>query len=128
METKFTPGPWNAIKGDTLNPDRQWGVSRYLSREACEEIDGADAEWPSRTEVLAEVTDGPTSEADAQLIAAAPAMYAALATISLCYDGDPYGCCGNDSSGRATLKGSFIKALEDAQAAIAKATGQTVNA
>lgn len=62
--------PWVAIEGDTLNPERPWGVSCYLSREACEEIDGEDATWPSRTEVIAEVCDGEPgiAEADARFI------------------------------------------------------------
>lgn len=69
-----TPGPWVAIKGDVFNQDRTWGVSKYLSREQCEEIDGEDATWPSRTEVIAEVcfASNGTDEADAKLMAAAP--------------------------------------------------------
>lgn len=79
--TKHTTGPWHAIKGDTFHDNRPWGVSRYLSREACEEIDGDEAEWPSRTEVLAEVTNGPTAEADAHLMAAAPDLLASCEAI-----------------------------------------------
>lgn len=69
--------PWVAIEGDTLNPERPWGVSRYLSREACEEIDGEDATWPSRTEVIAEVCDGEPgiAEADAKFIVRACNAY-----------------------------------------------------
>ena len=79
--TKHTPGPWIAIKGDTFNPERPWGVSKYLSREAHIEIDGDDKEYPCRTEVIAELTETETPqevEHTAYLIAAAPALYAAL--------------------------------------------------
>jgi len=61
-----TTGPWEARKGDVLNPDRTWGVVRLLSREAC------------ITEVIAEVTCGPTDECDARLMAAAPDLLYAL--------------------------------------------------
>ena len=79
--TKHTPGPWIAIKGDTFNPERPWGVSKYLSREAHIEIDGDDKEYPCRTEVIAELTETENPqevEHTAYLIAAAPAMYEAL--------------------------------------------------
>ena len=78
---QFTPGPWVAIKGDTFNPERPWGVSKYLSREAHIEIDGDDKEYPCRTEVIAELTETENPqevEYTAYLIAAAPAMYEAL--------------------------------------------------
>ena len=78
---KHTPGPWIAIKGDTFNPERPWGVSKYLSREAHIEIDGDDKEYPCRTEVIAELTETENPqevEHTAYLIAAAPAMYEAL--------------------------------------------------
>ena len=70
---EHTELPWVAIEGDTLSLDRQWGVSRYLSKEDCEEIDGDDATWPSRTEVIAEIMPGPPglAEADAKFIAKA---------------------------------------------------------
>ena len=89
MTTKtaqFTPGPWVAIKGDTFNPERPWGVSKYLSREAHIEIDGDDKEYPCRTEVIAELTETENPqevEHTAYLIAAAPAMYEALETVPL---------------------------------------------
>lgn len=66
---KATPLPWNAIEGDTLNPNRTWGVSRYLTIEQNREVDGDDAEPNTRTEVIAEVCCGPTDEADARLMA-----------------------------------------------------------
>lgn len=74
---EHTELPWVAIEGDTLNPERPWGVSCYLSREACEEIDGDDATWPSRTEVIAEVCDGEpgVAEADAKFIVRACNAY-----------------------------------------------------
>ena len=78
---QFTPGPWVAIKGDTFNPERPWGVSKYLSREAHIEIDGDDKEYPCRTEVIAELTETENPqevEYTAYLIAAAPAMYEEL--------------------------------------------------
>ena len=79
-----TPGPWIAIKGDTFNPERPWGVSKYLSREAHIEIDGDDKEYPCRTEVIAELTETENPqevEYTAYLIAAAPAMYEALSEL-----------------------------------------------
>ncbi len=82
--TTHTPGPWVAIKGDTFNPERPWGVSKYLSREAHIEIDGDDKEYPCRTEVIAELTETENPqevEHTAYLIAAAPAMYEALQAI-----------------------------------------------
>lgn len=83
-ETTHTPGPWFAKKGDTLNPDRTWGVVVPLTREECEEIDGDaqgfDANGDGRTVVVAEVCDTShdDGEADARLLAQAPAMLAAL--------------------------------------------------
>ena len=81
---KHTPGLWVAIKGDTFNPERPWGVSKYLSREAHIEIDGDDKEYPCRTEVIAELTETENPqevEHTAYLIAAAPAMYEALQAV-----------------------------------------------
>jgi hypothetical protein len=74
----ITPGPWLAIEGDTFNPDRPWGVSRYLPIEAVREIDGDEAEPNSRTEVIAEVCDGPAAAADAVAIAALPTVLFSL--------------------------------------------------
>ena len=87
--TKHTPGPWIAIKGDTFNPERPWGVSKYLSREAHIEIDGDDKEYPCRTEVIAELTETENPqevEHTAYLIAAAPAMYAAMGDLISLFD------------------------------------------
>ena len=78
---KFTPGEWIAVKGDVLNPDRTWGVVVYLSKEGHEEIDGPDCEYPSRTEIIAEVCIGPTDESDAHLLASAKPMYYLLSDI-----------------------------------------------
>lgn len=76
----ITPGDWHAIKGDTLNQDRSWGISRYFTMEQNREIDGDDAEPNSRTEVIAEVMGGTKEieEADAKMLAAAPKLAAAL--------------------------------------------------
>lgn len=59
-----TAEPWAAIEGDTFNPERPWGVSKYLSLEACREIDGDDAKPNSRTEVIAEVCGGVFGQAE----------------------------------------------------------------
>lgn len=74
-----TPGPLMAIEGDTLNPDRPWGVVRYLSREVCEELGDDPADYPSRTEVVAEIcaSSNPSqAEADARLFADASTILA----------------------------------------------------
>lgn len=73
METKHTPGPWHKSDTDILNPDRVFGI---IAHDDCEGPDG-DA-----TQVVAEVCDGPTAEADANLIAAAPDMYAVCKEIA----------------------------------------------
>lgn len=82
--SKHTPGPWMAVKGDVLNPDRTWGIVKYLSRESHHQIDGDDAQYPSRTEVIAEVcyADNGADEADAVLMAAAPDLLAELRFIA----------------------------------------------
>ena len=77
MGIKHTPGPWDFRKGDTLNPDRPFGIVRLLSRDECLQIDGDDSGFGDRSEVIAEVTDGTEAVADARLIAAAPALLAA---------------------------------------------------
>ena len=113
---KHTPGPWVAIKGDTFNPERPWGVSKYLSREAHIEIDGDDKEYPCRTEVIAELTETENPqevEHTAYLIAAAPAMYEALRTIK-------NQSLGSDWTAEQAL--DFIK--QHAKEALAQAEGQ----
>ena len=73
-----TEGKWMAVEGDTLNPDRPWGIVRFMSKEECREIDGDDYEYPSRTEVIAEVCAGPTAEGDARLMSAVKELKDAL--------------------------------------------------
>ena len=115
---KHTVGPWVAIKGDTFNPERPWGVSKYLSREAHIEIDGDDKEYPCRTEVIAELTETENPqevEHTAYLIAAAPAMYEALLAIMDCVDLDNK----HHHYGTALRNG-----YEQAKAALAQAEGR----
>lgn len=63
----FTPGPWGVDADDKLNPDRAYGITQTWTDED-----------ESGTVVIAEVCHGPTAEADARLIAAAPDLYHAL--------------------------------------------------
>lgn len=110
--TKHTPGPWVAIKGDTFNHERPWGVSKYLSREAHIEIDGDDKEYPCRTEVIAELTETENPqevEHTAYLIAAAPAMYEALQRIKELMD-------SGDIEGKDWVEyGQVVNALAQAE-------------
>lgn len=103
---KHTPEPWYAIKGDVLNPDRPWGIVKFLSLEECQEIDGDDATPNSRTSVIAETTSANTeeqSEADAYLLASAPTVLAALERLleeSNPFVTDTESCeCGENGSG-----------------------------
>ncbi len=67
-ETKHTPGPWYCDENDRLNPDRSYGIAR-------------DPGPLVDTEVIAEVCASNVpglALADAQLIAAAPALLEAL--------------------------------------------------
>lgn len=71
---EITKGKWTARKGDTLNPDRPWGIVRVFTLEECQEIDGDDAVEGERSEVILEVCAGPTQEADAIAAAAVPQL------------------------------------------------------
>jgi len=71
-DKKHTIEPWEAREGDVFNPQRTWGIVKLLTKEACEEIDGDDSGFGSRTEVIAEICsaqDG-VDEADAERIVA----------------------------------------------------------
>lgn len=68
-KTKHTPGPWELC--DPMNPDRAFGISAH---DPCED---SEDEKGDATQVVAEVCTGPTAEADARLIAAAPDLLAA---------------------------------------------------
>jgi hypothetical protein len=72
---KHTAGPWMMDEHDKLNSARAYGIVRDIGPETDE------PDSPRMTEVIAEVCDGPTAEADARLIAAAPAMAEALERI-----------------------------------------------
>jgi hypothetical protein len=118
METKHTPGPWFARKGDTFNPERTWGVVVPLDRDTCAAVDGDltgfDAGANGRTVVLAEVFDAEADqgEADARLIAAAPDLLAALD-----------GICDNAIGNAAGSFNVGVGRINAARAAIAKARG-----
>lgn len=80
-----TPGPWLAREGDVCNPERPWGVVKLLSPEECEAVDGDQSLYGERTVVIAEVmpADKPeVEEADARLMAAAPALLHALREVA----------------------------------------------
>lgn len=72
----YETAEWHAIKGDTFNPDRPFGICRYLTLEENQAIDGDEAAPNTRTEVIAEVTsaDHDVAAYDAHLLAAAPKM------------------------------------------------------
>lgn len=73
-----TPTPWVCLKGDTFNPNRPYGICKYLSREAHYEIDGDDMDYPSRTEVIAEIMEGLDAKEDAELIVKAVNSHQAM--------------------------------------------------
>ena len=83
---KPAEGNWEARQGDTFHANRPFGVVVPLTREECIEIDGDDSGFGHRTIVIAEVTDGPTAEADAKLMAAAKDLLEALELMLV--DGD----------------------------------------
>ena len=107
----FTPGPWKADADDKLNPDRSFGIVAPWR-------DG-DSEG---TVVIAEVTSAETEEQarrDADLLAAAPDLYAALREMVECED-----AAENHPEGWEALFERFAYALQDARAALAKAEGR----
>lgn len=69
-ETKFTPGPWRAIDRRPVTGD--WATRIPFAIERVSETHCAVAP-------IADVCDQPNAEANANLSAAAPEMYAALA-------------------------------------------------
>jgi hypothetical protein len=77
---KHSDGEWLAREGDTLNPERPWGIVVLLSREECIAIDGDDSTYGQRTSVIAEVceADGEIHKADAILMAASKDLLLAL--------------------------------------------------
>lgn len=91
MTTKHTPGPWRIARHDTLKDVRH--------------IDAGPAGYERSTVAI---LDGPKSDANAQLIAAAPELLAALIECAEQLDAE-------------TLGG---EALDNARAAIAKAKGE----
>lgn len=103
---------WHAIRGDTFNPDRSFGVSRYLTLAETQEIDGDDAQPNSRTQVIAEVTtaDGAVAAYDAYLLAAAPRMQTVLQQVQrlLKVIGD---CKFSDDQGLVDMQAEVEKVL-----------------
>lgn len=71
-----TPGPWMMDEHDKLNSARAFGIVRDIGTETDE------PDSPRMTEVIAEVCAGPTAEADARLIAAAPMLFDTLFAVS----------------------------------------------
>ena len=80
MDTKHTPTPREAREGDTLNPERPWGIVKPLTDAESREIDGVDFVPGARTVVIAEVLAGNPgiAEADAKFIETACNSHDAL--------------------------------------------------
>lgn len=122
--------PWLARKGDTLNPERTWGIVRVLSPDehGCDPADG------ERTEVIAEVYDTPgdDGQADAEFVVRACnihddlvlALKECLAKLEIAETREETGTirrrfpCSKDEFWQQTIP-------RMAREAIAKATGET---
>lgn len=93
---KFTPGPWYSMNSHKSGFQNVWSL-------------GSD-DQPQERKVIVEVPPSDTTIADAQLIAASPAMLAALEEIAALLD------CGNIDESH------WQDCLGIARAAISKAT------
>lgn len=106
---KHSPTPWEFSADDKLNSQRAFGIVRSLPE--------GESQEPGHTEVVAEVCDGPTAEADARLIAAAPDLLAACKALMLAE--------GMQSGKRdGGTMGLISSAIDSARAAIRKAGGE----
>lgn len=98
-----TPGPWTATSYDTADGDEGGTVLHRITAHAAG----------------AAVADQVFTEADARLIAAAPAMIEALRVIA---ENGPVG--PDDDPERHSQTRKYLRALKLARAALAKATGR----
>lgn len=87
-ETKqqWTPGPWRVEEGTTL----VWGACTFADDGTIERLGIPVADMCGNPSWSRDpVVDDDTKAANAALIAAAPALYAALAQIVFDWDGEP---------------------------------------
>lgn len=100
MTAKHTPGPWVADDNEGFSP---WSIWSRMAPSG--------HGTPGRKVAVVDDCSG-HSDADAQLIAAAPELLEALKA------------CAAVCAGETMNKRGLISALEQARAAIAKATGE----
>jgi hypothetical protein len=112
-ETKFTPGPWVALKGCGWCVSRPDAIKRreaalVVGMTPCTSLIGSGTFPDNDME----------SQANAHLIAAAPELYAALEAAS-----DTLDACGRDTIGTPTCD-FFRMQVDECNAVLAKARGE----